>query len=101
MNERTPAGLGPRGRALWKSTIEEFELSPPEMDVLAEACRTVDELGRLAAALAAADLVVVGSMGQPRPNLLFDEVRKHRALLGVLLALLKAERLPQAKAGQL
>jgi hypothetical protein len=50
--------------------------------MLEEACRTLDELDRLEKALRALpDLVVTGSMGQPRTHPLLGEVREHRRLL--------------------
>jgi len=84
-----PRGLKGPGKALWQATVAEFELSSPELGLLAEACRTRDELERLTIALAGAELLVIGSMGQPRPNPLLDEARKHRETMGRLLALLR------------
>ena len=69
-----------------------FELSAGEAAVLGEACRTVDELGRLAEAMPDAELIVEGSTGQPRGNPLLDEVRKHRETLARLLSALKESR---------
>jgi hypothetical protein len=51
----------------------------------AEVCRTWGELERLEKAVRALpDLVVAGSMGQPRMHPLLDAVRAHRALLAKL-----------------
>jgi len=88
---RPPAGLGKAGRALWRTIVDGFVLSPHEHRLLVEACRCVDELDVLVAALADAPPLVQGSTGQDRANPLFAELRQHRA---TLTALLDALRLP-------
>jgi hypothetical protein len=74
----TPPGLGTAGRALWKATVAAFELNPPELALLAEACRTSDTLQALSVALRDAPLTVEGSVGQPKPNPLLAEARAQR-----------------------
>jgi hypothetical protein len=50
--------------------------------MLAEACRTADELDRLERAVRVLPaLVVSGSTGQPKAHPLLEEVRRHRLLL--------------------
>jgi hypothetical protein len=44
---RAPAGLGPGGRALWRS-FDAFQLDPGDAELLLEAARTKDTLDRLA-----------------------------------------------------
>jgi len=62
-----------------------YVLTPAELAMLEEACRTYDELGALEKALRELpDLVVTGSMGQPRIHPLLAEVRAHRTLLAKL-----------------
>jgi len=39
-----PKDLQGPGRALWRSILDEYDLSKPEMTLLREACRTSDEL---------------------------------------------------------
>lgn len=63
---RTPAGLGRRGRALWKDTTSSFELSESERNLLLEACRTLDDVEGLQAALQDAPPTTTGSRGQSR-----------------------------------
>lgn len=48
---RPPKGLGARGRGFWNETLTEFELTPANRELLAEACRTLDRLERLDGAL--------------------------------------------------
>jgi hypothetical protein len=81
-----PDGLHDGGAALWSDVVAHFDLALPELHALAAACRTVDELDRLHAALDESPTVVVGSAGQQQPNKLFAEVRAHRAALAKHLA---------------
>lgn len=46
-----PKGLGTRGRAFWNETVTEYALTPANLQLLAEACRTLDRLDRLDGAL--------------------------------------------------
>jgi hypothetical protein len=73
---------------LWASVLDEFELSPPELRTLIEACRTSDELEAIRTALLSASLIVEGSAEQPVMNPLFAAARAHRELLTRLLGAL-------------
>ena len=74
-----------RGRRFWKSVLTEFEASPSELELLAEACRTLDELRR---AVERDGAIVTGSVGQPRPHPALTEARQQRAELRRLLDVL-------------
>ncbi len=89
MNQKPPGHLQAPGKALWRAVLTDFDLSAGEFRLLTEACRTTDELERLAQAMAGAELTVTGSRGQPRPSPLLDEARKHRDVLSRLLSALK------------
>jgi hypothetical protein len=80
-----PPGLAEVGAALWSEILDEVELSPDGLAMLAEVCRTVDELELMGQALRAGTPTVLGSKGQPIPNGLFAELRAHRLLLVKLL----------------
>jgi hypothetical protein len=82
---RAPTGLAPGGRRLWRDVVAAYTLREDERIALSAACRTLDELGRLEAALRSAPTVIPGSKGQDRPNPLFAEVRAHRLTLRQLL----------------
>ena len=86
---RAPAGMGARGRRFWRETLSEFELSDAEREILAECCRTLDDLDRLAAAIAEAGVMTVGSQGQPVVNPALTEARGQRAVLHRLVAALQ------------
>lgn len=81
-----PEELGEAGARLWRDVRRDWRLRPDEDRLLLAACRTMDELGRMEAALAAADPVVAGSKGQTRAHPLIAEVRAHRLALKALLA---------------
>lgn len=80
-----PDGLGEAGLALWQQVLGTFELAHAELALLRQACRTVDEVEAIGAAIAAGPVVVPGSTGQPRVSGLFAEARAHRLVLGKLL----------------
>jgi hypothetical protein len=79
---RPPTGLKAPGRRLWTAVAGLYVLTPAEVAMLGEACRTADELDRLERAVRALpDLVTTGSAGQLKPHPLLAEVRAHRTLL--------------------
>ena len=78
-----------RGRRLWRAIVHSFELGPDELIVLESACRTLDLVVRMDAALIDAPLLVAGSMGQKREHPLISESRQQRANMARLLAQLK------------
>jgi phage terminase small subunit len=89
MTARAPAAprdLSPGGRRLWRSIVTEYELRADELKLLEHICRTTDELAVMCAQLPAAELLVTGSMGQPRPHPLLAEIRGHRAVLARLVS---------------
>jgi hypothetical protein len=97
-----PAGLDERGRAFWLDVMAVYELSRSEVQILTEACRTLDNLDRLAEAIAAHGAVVEGSQGQPVINAALTEARGHRVVLHRLLAALalpdeEGEQLPSVE----
>jgi hypothetical protein len=79
---RPPTGLKASGWKLWLAVVGPYVLTPAELQMLAEACRTADELDRLERAVRSlAELTTTGSTGQLRPHPLLEEVRRHRQLL--------------------
>jgi phage terminase small subunit len=82
---RAPEGLDKAGRALWRSVLADYELSPAELATLAQACKVVDLLVKIDAALAVADVVSEGAMGQPKSHPLLASAADQRRLLSELL----------------
>lgn len=77
-----PAGLGDHGLALWEAVATRYSLRyGDELHVLEQAARTRDLVERLQDAIADADLMVKGSMGQMVANGLLAELRHARAQL--------------------
>jgi len=79
---RPPSGLKAPGRRLWAAVVVPYVLTPAELEMLGQACRTSDELNRLEKAVRAlSELTTTGSTGQLKPHPLLEEVRRHRLLL--------------------
>lgn len=93
---KAPSKLGPAGKALWSSIVPTYDLRPDEYRILADACREADLIERLHEALATADLVTRGSMGQEVASPFVSEIRQHRTVLANLLKTLK---IPDTPAG--
>ena len=64
-----PAGLDEAGAALWRDVAREYDLGPDDERILLEACRTKDELDRLAEKLGKSSVTVTGSRGQVRARI--------------------------------
>ncbi len=93
---RVPAGLQKPGRSLWRKITAEFDIEndPDRVELLFQACKTVDQIAELDEAAADAPLIAKGSMGQPVISPFIAEARVQRALLGQLLARMNFESRP-------
>jgi len=81
-NLNPPSGLRAPARRLWAAVVDKYVLTPAELVMLSEACRTSDELDRLERAVRALpELTTTGSAGQVKAHPLLGEVRAHRQLL--------------------
>lgn len=91
MTDRPPAprGLGTRGARFWRTTVQEYELTPGELHLLAESCRTLDVLDVLAAVVAEDGPTATGSAGQTIIHPAVAEARQQRLTLHRLLAALQ------------
>lgn len=85
---KTPTGLGPRGARFWRATVADYELSPGELHLLAEACRTLDTLDALADVLAVDGPTTTGAAGHVVVHPCVSEARQQRLTLHRLLAAL-------------
>jgi hypothetical protein len=79
-----PTGLDLAGRAFWRQVVGEYELNPAELVLLGEACRTVDTLAAVAAAMDGVPLTTTGSTGQMVAHPLLAEARAQRRVLDQL-----------------
>jgi len=87
-----------RGEAFRVDVLARFELNRDELEVLTEACRTLDLLDELRSALARDGVSVAGAAGQPRAHPMVAQINATRATLGRLLAHLA---LPSAEGTQM
>src|SRR5262245_22213770 len=89
-NPRPLAGLKKSGRSFWRSVTAVYDLSPVETLMLDRACRSVDLLDEIDAAIADYGVVSMGSRGQVVPNRLIGsrcEVERNLDMLVRALAL--------------
>jgi hypothetical protein len=106
MPDRPPApprGLDKRGRALWRSAVDEYEFEDVDLHVLLQACRLSDDLERIAAELEGAPLMVDGHRGVQREHPLLAARRQHAVALGRLLSQLglpSEEQMDRSAAGR-
>lgn len=82
---KAPSGLGLPARRMWKGVVAGYELTTTELELLGQACRVLDTIARMEAALADEPMIVAGSTGQPKANPLGREIREERLLLARLL----------------
>ncbi|MET3718327.1 terminase [Arthrobacter sp. UYEF21] len=106
MEHKTPAGLKPGGRKLWKSVTDDYELGEHELSILLEAARTVDALDELQRIVRDEGVTNVSPQGvRAHPALV--EARQQRVTLAKLVASLRipledeqeAARTPQKRSG--
>jgi len=95
-NPRRPTGLKGPGTAFWRSIVDSFDLEGHENALLIEACRTVDALAELDAAIQR-DGAVLGTEDAPRVHPAVIESRLQRVALARLLDALKLPREEDAK----
>ena len=81
-----PKGLGTHGRRFWKQVLSACLLRVDELILLESACRTIDKVQALDAAMDGEPLTTTGSMGQTREHPLLSESCQQRAYLNRTLA---------------
>jgi hypothetical protein len=93
---KAPKGLGPAGRALWRSVLADYWMDGEshKLATLEEACKVKDRIVELEAAMDGQPLTVLGSARQLTIHPLIAEVRSQR---GLLASLLKALALPDGE----
>jgi hypothetical protein len=95
MTEKPPTGLREAGKRLWRSILDDFELDEHERAMLLEACRSVDLLDQLDAAVRKDGPMVDSPQGQ-KAHPAAVEARQQKIALARLLAAL---RLPAGAEG--
>lgn len=90
MTKRMPVGLEKRGKALWKSIFDAYEISEAEASILEQACRTRDVIDALQEQVASDGMMIASSQGSRlHPGIV--EARQQRLALARLLATLGAQ----------
>lgn len=85
MNHKTPTGLKPGGRKLWRSVTDDYELGEHELSILLEAARTVDALEALEKIVQDEGVTNVSPQGT-RAHPALVEARQQRVTLAKLIA---------------
>ena len=70
----------------WRAIVGSYELSPGEVELLRQACVTVDLLARIDDQLSREDLTVAGSRGQQRAHPLVSASMEQRRVLAGLMS---------------
>lgn len=83
---RAPVGLGNAGRALWKATVGQYELTAHEQRLLGQACATLDTIAELDAQVDADGVMSTGSMGQQVLHPAVAELRQQRLAFSRMLS---------------
>lgn len=91
---RTPAGLGPAGRRLWRSVVEVFDVEGHHAQILALACHQADIADRLTAEAEAEGLIVAGASGQRRHHPALTEARLASVAAARIIASLGLDKAP-------
>jgi hypothetical protein len=77
---RAPAGLRPRGKALWREVHRDYMLDAVECELLTELCRVVDRCDQIQTELEGQPLMTSGSVGQPRVTPLLTALQNQQKL---------------------
>lgn len=82
---RAPAHLSPKSRSLWRATLAEWALEPHNAALFRLALESLDRSDEAKAIVDREGLLVIGSVGQPRPHPLLAVERDARAQCARLL----------------
>jgi len=86
VTERAPAGLSSRSRGLWKAVVDEFELSPAELELLRSALICLDRADEAAEVLDREGLIASDRYGSPKPHPAADIEARNRVIFGRFVA---------------
>ena len=93
-----PAGIGPRGGALWQHVQEDSTFDPRETNLLIEVCRILDTIDALSESIAGDGIMVAGSQGQLVLNAAVGELRQQQQSYARLVTMLNLDELQGATA---
>lgn len=95
----TPPGTGTAGRRLWRSVVEEFELSEHEATLLARACRIADTCAQLQGIVDKEGPMTTTRLGDVKPHPALVELRQQSLVLARLIVALRVPIGEQESAG--
>jgi hypothetical protein len=94
-----PDGLQERGQQLWKSALTTIEIPDHELEILTEACRTLDLCDDLQHQIDEDGVLLAWGAGW-RNHPAISELRQQRVVLARLLVVLKVPSDQQPQEGQ-
>lgn len=83
---KAPAGLSRRAVRLWKAVLEEFELSPAELELLRSALVALDRADQAAEVIDAEGVTVLDRYGTPKSHPAADIEARNRVIFGRFVA---------------
>jgi phage terminase small subunit len=83
---KAPAGLSRRSVRLWKAVLEEFELSPAELELLRSALVALDRADQAAEVITAEGVTTTDRYGGAKMHPAVDVEARNRALYGRFVA---------------
>jgi len=83
---KPPSGLSRRSSALWKAVVEEFELSPAELELLRSALIALDRADEAAKVIKKEGVTAPDRYGSPKVHPAVDVEARSRALYGRFVA---------------
>lgn len=83
---KAPAGLSRRSSTLWRAVVDEFELSPAEMELLRSALVALDRADAAAKVIDAEGVTVRDRYGSPKMHPAVDVESRSRTLYGRFVA---------------
>ena len=78
---KPPTGLRAPGKRLWDEVVSKFIPTAGELEILRQAVRCTDEADKWERELRKQPALILGSMGQLRPNPLIKVLQDHRLLI--------------------
>lgn len=84
-----PQGLRTAGKRLWRSVVNEFDLTEQELTLLRQAARSADLCDRLQEVVDGEGVMVTAPDGGPKAHPALVELRQQRVTLARLLVALR------------
>lgn len=83
---RAPGELSKRSARLWRAVLDEFELSPAEVELLRSALIALDRADTAGAVIAVEGVTALDRYGSPKMHPAVDVEARNRALFGRFVA---------------